>query len=198
VNWPAPGNDPMYSYNPTQINDRRFYYGVNTAPHVIMDGLIHPPYPYTTPSSLPGAYYPRKNIATPISMSVTDTRIANGDSIRADITIQVISPLITGDYYLRVHAIERHIHYNSPPGTNGEKDFYDVFRRAYPTSLGTPVPTTIGTHNFTFTYAIDQAVWVDSMIYTAAFVQNDATKEVWNSAKGRNVVLERLIVNNQL
>jgi hypothetical protein len=197
MNWPAPGNDPMYLYNPTQANDRRFYYGVNGVPHVIMDGLIHPPYPYTTPSSLPGAYYPRKNIATPISMSVTDTRIANGDSIRADITIQVISPLITGDYYLRVHAIERHIHYNSPPGTNGEKDFYDVFRRAYPTSLGTPVPTTIGTHNFSFTYAIDQAVWVDSMIYTAAFVQNDATKEVWNSAKGRNVVLERLIVNNQ-
>jgi hypothetical protein len=35
------------------------------------------------------------------------------------------------------------------------------------------------------------------MIYTAAFVQNDQTKEVFNSAKGRNVVLENLIVNNQ-
>jgi len=197
MNWPGAGDDPMYHYNPTQNNDRRFYYGVNGVPHVIMDGLIHPTYPYTTPSSLPGAFYPRKNIATPFSMSVTDTRIASGDSIRADITIEVLSPLITGDYYLRVHAIERHIHYDSAPGSNGEKDFYDVFRRAYPTSLGTPVPTTIGTHNFTFTYAIDQAVWVDSMIYTAAFVQNDATKEVWNSAKGRNVVLERLIVNNQ-
>ena len=197
MNWPGLGDDPMYHYNPAQNNDRRFYYGVNGVPHVIMDGLIHPTYPYTTPSSLPGAFYPRKNIATPISMSVTDTRIANGDSIRADITIQVISPLITGDYYLRVHAVERHIHYDTAPGTNGEKDFYDVFRRAYPTSLGTPVPTTVGTHDFTFTYGIDQAVWVDSMIYTAAFVQNDVTKEVWSSAKGRNEVLERLIVDNQ-
>ena len=197
MNWPAPGNDPMYLYNPTQANDRRFYYGVSGVPHVIMDGVVNPTYPYSTPTSLPDAFYPRKSIATPIAISVTDTRIANGDSVKADITIQVLAPLNAGDYYLRVHAVERHIHYNTAPGTNGEMDFYDVFRKAYPTSLGTSVPTAVGTYNFTITYSLDQAVWVDSMIYTAAFVQNDATKEVLNSAKGRNEVLERLIVNYQ-
>jgi hypothetical protein len=197
MNWPAPGNDPMYLYNPTQATDRRNYYGVNAVPHVIMDGVVNPSYPYSDAGSLPGAFYPRKNIATPITMSVTDTRIANGDSVKAEITVQVLAPLNPGDYYLRVHAVERHIKYATAPGSNGEKDFYDVFRKAYPNSLGTSVPTTVGTYNFTITYALDKVVWVDSMIYTAAFVQNDQTKEVFNSAKGRNVVLERLIVNNQ-
>ncbi len=197
MSWPAPGNDPMYLYNPTQANDRRNYYGVNSVPNVIMDGVVDPSYPYSTPTSLPGAFYPRKNVGTPIAMSVTDTRISNGDSVRADITVQVLSPLNPGDYYLRVHAVERHIKYATAPGTNGEKDFYDVFRKAYPNSLGTSVPTGVGTYNYTITYAIDKVVWVDSMIYTAAFVQNDQTKEVFNSAKGRNEVLENLIVNNQ-
>jgi hypothetical protein len=197
MNWPAPGNDPMYLYNPTQATDRRSYYGVNAVPHVIMDGVVNPSYPYSTTTSLPGAFDPRKNIATPIAMSVTDTRISNGDSVKADITVQVLAPLNTGDYYLRVHAVERHIKYATAPGSNGERDFYDVFRKAYPNSLGTLVPTAVGTYNFTITYALDKVVWVDSMIYTAAFVQNDQTKEVFNSAKGRNEVLERLIVNNQ-
>jgi len=197
MNWPAPGNDPMYLYNPTQATDRRNYYGVNSVPNVIMDGVVDPSYPYSDASSLPGAFYPRKNVGTPIAMSVTDTRISNGDSVKADITVQVLSPLNPGDYYLRVHAVERHIHYVTAPGSNGEKDFYDVFRKAYPNSLGLSVPTAVGTYNYTITYALDKVVWVDSMIYTAAFIQNDQTKEVFNSAKGRNVVLENLIVNNQ-
>jgi len=197
MNWPAPGNDPMYLYNPTQATDRRNYYGVNSVPNIIMDGVVDPSYPYSDATSLPGAFYPRKKVGTPIAMSVIDTRIANGDSVRADVTVQVLSPLNPGNYYLRVHAVERHIKYATAPGSNGEKDFYDVFRKAYPNSLGTSVPTAVGTYNYSFTYALDKVVWVDSMIYTAAFVQNDQTKEVFNSAKGRNDVLENLIVNNQ-
>lgn len=189
MNWPSPGNDPMYLYNPTQATDRRTYYGVNAVPHVIMDGLINPAYPYSTPSSLPDAYNSRINIGSPVSVIVTDTQLA-GDSIKADITVQVLSTLESGQYYLRTHAVERHVHYNTAPGTNGEKDFYDVFRKAYPNSLGTSIPTAVGTYNYTIKYPIDVAVWVDSMIYTIAFVQNDATKEVLNCGKGRDEVIE--------
>lgn len=194
MNWPSPGNDPMYLYNPQQANDRRFYYGVNAVPHVIMDGIVNPSYPYSNPPSLPNAFYPRKNVGTPISLSVIDTRLY-GDTIRADVTLQISSQLPAGQYYLRVHAVERHIHYNSPPGTNGETDFYDVFRRAYPNSTGTPIPTAPGTYYFVFKYPLDMAVWVDTLIYTAVFVQNDANKEVLNAAKSRNY-LESNYVNN--
>lgn len=193
MNWPSPGNDPMYLYNPTQATDRRNYYGVNAVPHVIMDGIVNPSYPYTVATSLPGAYDPRYLVGSPLSVNVTDTRV--GDSIHAVVEVNIVSPLPTGNYYLRVHAIERHIHYATAPGTNGEADFYDVFRKAYPSSLGTSLPTAAGNYIFNFTYPLDMAVWVDSMIYTAAFVQNDETKEVLNSGKGRNVTDQQIFAN---
>jgi hypothetical protein len=185
VGWPSPGNDPMYLHNPTQSYDRRYYYGVNSVPHVIMDGVVNPDYPYSNAPSLPNAYNPRSNVATPVSMSVTDTRIA-GDSIRAVVNISILSPLKFGSYKLRVQAVERLIRYAIAPGSNGEKDFYDVFRRSYPNSTGTTINLAPGNYSYTFTYKVDNAVWVDSMIYTIAFLQNDLTKEVINSAKGRN------------
>lgn len=181
VGWPSPGNDPMYLHNPTQSYDRRFYYGVSAVPTLIMDGVENPVYPYTTPGSLQNSYTERMNMGAPIEISAFNHRIT-GDSIRAEITVNILAPLMSGDYYLRAHAVEKEIHYPSPPGTNGEKDFYDVFRRAYPNSQGTLLPTTIGIHSFEFTYAIDP-VWVDSMIFTAAFIQNDATKEVMNCVR---------------
>ncbi len=185
MNWPSPGNDPMYLYNPQQATDRRTYYGVNAVPTVIMDGVVRPEYPYTLPNSLPDAFNSRKSKGTPVNLSVTHTRIP-GDTIRADITLTISSNLPAGQYYMRVHAIERIVRYATPPGTNGEKDFYDVFRRAYPNSQGIQIPTTAGTYNYSVKYPFDLAVWVDTSIYTAVFVQNDLTKEVLNSAKSRN------------
>ncbi len=185
MNWPSPGNDPMYLYNPTQATDRRTYYGVNAVPTVIMDGVVRPDYPYTLPNSLPDAFNSRKTKGTPVNLSVINTRMA-GDTIRADITLNISSNLPAGQYFLRVHAIERVIRYPNPPGTNGEKDFYDVFRRAFPNSQGIQIPTNAGTYYYVVKYPLDMNVWVDSSIYTAVFVQNDATKEVLNSAKSRN------------
>jgi hypothetical protein len=192
MNWPSPGNDPMYLYNPTQATDRRTYYSVNAVPTVIMDGVVRPEYPYTLPNSLPDAFNSRKTKGTPVNLSVTNTRIP-GDTIRADITLTISSPLPAGQYFMRVHAIERVVRYASPPGTNGEKDFYDVFRKAYPNSQGIQIPTAAGTYNYTVKYPLDLQVWVDSLIYTAVFVQNDFTKEVLNAAKSRNYTADNFV-----
>ena len=47
MNWPAPGNDGYYLYNPTDNNARRTYYGINAIPQAQMDGLINIQSPYT-------------------------------------------------------------------------------------------------------------------------------------------------------
>ena len=180
VGWPSPGNDPMYLFNTTQSYDRRYYYGVNSVPHVIIDGVVDPSYPYSTPTSLPNAWDARVNIGAPMTVTVTDTRV--GDSIRANVVVSVISQLRAGTYKLRVQAIERHIAYPSPPGTNGESQFYDVFRGAFPNSTGSAIPLAPGVNNFTFTYKIASPAFMDSM-YTHAFVQNDVTREIMNCGK---------------
>lgn len=181
VGWPSPGNDPMYLHNPTQSYDRRYYYGINSVPSAYMQGLhfyVGSPFPYSNMSVLYNAYI---SSTTNIAVSVTDTRI-QPDSIRASITVTKFSDLPSGNYYLRVMAVERWVIYQSPPGTNGETVFGNVFRRSYPSSLGTPISTNAGTETYTFTYQI-HPVWVDTSIYTIAFVQNDVDKTVMNAGR---------------
>ncbi len=184
VGWPSPGNDPMYLHNPTQSYDRRNYYGVNSVPHIWVEGVIEPVYPYTTAGSLQNPFIERNSAPTPVrTVNVISSR-PTADSIHSVVTVTVMNTLMSRmtNTYLRVQAVERVVEYASPPGTNGEKTFYDVFRHSYPTSLGTLLPAEPGTYIYEFTYKIDP-VWIDTNIYTIAFVQNDNTHEVYGAGK---------------
>jgi hypothetical protein len=189
VGWPSPGNDPMYLYNTAQSYDRRYYYGVTTVPHVIMDGLVTPEYPYTTPSSLPDAFSLRRPAGAPVSITVRDSLLP-GDSLEARVTVVVHAPLRDGSYRLRVHAVERHIVYPAPPGTNGEQEFYDVFRGSHPQSAGTVLSPSPGTYTFSYRYR-QAAPAIRDSLYTIAYVQNDFTKEVLNA--GKSIAIARFV-----
>jgi hypothetical protein len=97
---------------------------------------------------------------------------------------------------MQVEAIERWIHYASPPGSNGETDFRDVFRRAYPTSAGVSAPTAVGTYNYIYTYK-RESNWIDSMVYTTVYLQNNTTKEVINAGKARHYALNDVASNSE-
>jgi hypothetical protein len=66
----------------------------------------------------------------------------------------------------------------------------------YPNTDGIQIPLTTGTYNYEFRYK-RQAAWVDSMMYTAVFVQNDVTKEVMNCNKARNYYVDNVIAANK-
>lgn len=179
VNWPQAG-DPMNLENPTQIANRVSFYGVNAVPTCKVDGILTQVsgYGYSTLNPL---LIQRTKIQPPLTLKVTDTRVA-GDSIKASITLNITTALPAGTYSLKVEAIERAIHYSSAPGSNGEKDFYDVFRKAFPDENGLTMPTAVGTYNYQVTYW-KKTNWVDSMMYTVVYFQNNSTKEIINSAK---------------
>jgi hypothetical protein len=194
MNFPGAG-DPMYTANPTQNGEKQTYYAVSGIPVAEADGVIQ--FGGYSTSNLKLPFYSRLAKGSPISLTVTDTRIA-GDSNKANITLNIYTALPSGNYKLQVEAIERKIHYASPPGSNGETDFYDVFRRAYPTTTGTVLPSTaVGTYNFEFRYKRESA-WVDSMYYTEVYIQNDVNKEVLNSAKARHYALDNIAMNNNI
>jgi hypothetical protein len=186
VNWPSPGNDPMYAANPTQIATRISYYSISAVPTLVMDGIYTQVSGYSTTSNLLNPYNIRMAKGSPISLSVVDTKIT-GDSIKAVVTLTVISPLPSGTYKLRVESISRRITYASAPGSNGETDFKDVFRFGYPDMTGTTISTTPGTYTFEYRYKLtSMSSATDTIFYTAAFVQNDNTKEIINAAKSRH------------
>lgn len=188
--WPAPGNDPMFLENTGQIQFLTNYAGISAVPTLKVEGILTQVsnYGYNTLNPL---FMQRVTIAPKIRLNVTDTRIP-GDSIRADITVNIDTALAAGNYYLRVEAIERSITYTTAPGSNGEKVFFDVFRRAYPDSMGILIPTAAGTYNYQVTY-YKKSNWADSNIYTAVYVQNHSTKEVLNSAKS---LMEMVVTDN--
>jgi hypothetical protein len=114
-------------------------------------------------------------------MTVVDTRIPP-DSNKTVVTVTNYTNLPSGNYWLRVMVVEHWIIYQSPPGTNGETIFENVFRRALPSSLGTPISTNAGTYTFEFRYKIDP-IFNDTSIFTTAFIQNDNNKSILNTAR---------------
>lgn len=181
VGWPSPGNDPMYLYNPTQSYDRRYYYNVNAVPEGVLMGsytYIGSPFNFGNMSALYDNYITQ---TSPSGVSVVDTRIPP-DSNKAVVTVTNYTALPAGTYYLRVMVVEHWIIYPSPPGTNGETIFENVFRKSMPTSTGTVVPTAAGTYTFEFRYWMDP-VWKDSSIATIAFIQNDGSKAIVNTSR---------------
>ena len=182
--WPGSG-DPMYQFNISQNTWRTNYYSVNAVPDLNVDGTILHIFPYSPETQLSTPYYARLSKGAPLGLSVVDTRIA-GDSVKAVVTLTIYSPLSAGNYRMRLNAVERKVHYSSPPGSNGETDFFDVFRKFFPDSnAGIPIPTTTGVYSYTIKYKHD-AAWVDSMIYSAVYVQNENNKEIINCAKARH------------
>ena len=177
-----PGIDPMYSHNPTQNAERySTYYGMNAMPWLNSDGIVNDIWPFTV-ANLNNGFYGRLAIPSPLAITVADQRIA-GDSIRTTVNVNLPSNLPSGNYKLRVMAIEKWVIYTSPPGSNGETVFEHVFRRAFPNTAGTTYNGTAGNQQFIFTYKVDP-VWKDTSMITIAFIQNDNNKEVLNSGKG--------------
>lgn len=181
--WPGSG-DPMYTPIIPLIRVRTLYNSVSAVPTLQVDGVLQQISGYST-STLQPMFSSRRALGSPIGLTVTDTRLT-GDTIKATITINVVSALPSNiDYRLRINAIERKITYASAPGSNGETIFYDVFRKMYPSSDGIPISYTPGTYTVEYKYKRD-ASWVDSMMYTAVFIQDEFNHEVINAAKARN------------
>ena len=146
-----PGYDPMYYANSSQSDGRtQHYYNMIATPYCNADGIIDNIFPFTV-AGFTAAFNQRMAVPTPLSLSVVDVRIP-GDSVRSTVSLDIMSSLPAGDYKLRVMAIEGRIVYSMPPGTNGEYIFEEVFRRAYPDIDGTPIQTSAGSYQFTFTY----------------------------------------------
>lgn len=186
LGFPSPGIDSLYIADSLYQKQRANYYYVYAVPTTFLDGKLRLPLPYTNDSNLYVPFNSRYLVGTPLSIDVSDTLLA-GDTIQAKININLLYTLASNKLKLKVYAIERHKFYSSPPGTNGEKNFYDIFRRAYPDSSGILLSNIAGNYQYIFKYHRD-TTWKDSMIYTLAFVQDDNTKEVLNCGKSRNTL----------
>lgn len=182
VSWP--GTDPMNAQYASAVTSRVNYYSVSSVPYAIMDGS---PVTGASYAGYPGNLTQTKidneyAYQSPFMLNVSHTLNAAQDSIFISGTFTAAQNF-TSVGFVRVYfmLIEKHIHFTSPPGSNGETDFYNVCRRMYPGQGGAGLPSswTLGQDTTlsinasipTYIYDIDELAIV-------CFIQDNGTKEV--------------------
>ncbi len=181
MNWPAPGNDGYYLYNPTDNNSRRSFYSINAIPQAQMDGLINIQSPYTN-GGLTNYFNTRTNLLSPITVIVTDSTF--GDSIRVRARIYTEVYLSNLNAFIHFSMQERHNHFTSPPGTNGETDFYDVMRRMNNNGTGQSILLYPGTTTVVEKTFYKDPIWNQAEVMPIVFIQQ--ANEILNAGKKTN------------
>lgn len=181
MNWPAPGNDGYYLYNPVDNNARRSFYGINAIPQAQMDGLINIQSPYTN-GTLTTLFNSRTNLLSPITVILTDSTF--GDSIKVKARIYCEVYLSNPNALVHFSIQERHNHFTSPPGTNGETDFYDVMRRMNNNGTGQSVQFFPGQTIYVEKTFYKDPVWNQAQIMPIVFIQQG--QEMLNAGKKTN------------
>lgn len=187
TSWP--GVDPMNAQNPTDVATRVSYYGVSGVPDSPMDGVEQTGGSYT---GAPANYTQAKidaeyAVTSPFTVNVSHTFSADYDSIFVTCVITA-SQAYTAVGTLKAHIAmaEETINFVSAPGSNGEKDFYNIMRKMYPSAAGTTLAgtwTTGQTQTITFGAAIPSYIYKKSEIYMVAFIQSDGDKMVQQAGR---------------
>lgn len=175
TSWP--GVDPMYSANPGESDAMVDYYGVVGVPTIFIDGDII--------AGGPGGVNQQMiddqiALTSPISIFVKET--TSGSTRSVTVKISTVGTIPAGSYRIKAAAVEKLITYDSPPGSNGEKEFPNVFREFLNGTSGEEItlPETGSSATYEFTYTLDPA-WDADAIYALVWVQNYTTKDVLNS-----------------
>ncbi len=180
MSWPAPGNDPMYHHNPQDNTARRNYYNVNSVPNAVINGNHFQGMPSQVNQNMLETV---AAITSPFQIQLHHELSANQDSIFVTMLLKADAP-VTGNLVAHIAVIEKHIHFVNPPGTNGERDFYNIMKALLPSRNGTSLPDFEG-----YEYMIIEAAWELQNVYeidelgVVAFIQDNDNKHVHQAAK---------------
>ena len=185
MNWPG-ANDPMYLHNTADNNARKSVYNVNSVPHTVVDGIRYANLPGNLNQNMVNNWL---NIESPFDMRLS----YEVDEVANTITVHVMgraSQAVQGNVKLYVGVIEREIHYNTPPGSNGERDFYSVMKKLLPSASGTSIGDVEADSYFAYTFSWELAnVYNNDQLDAIAWLQNTNTKEVYQACKSsENIV----------
>ena len=128
VNWPGP-NDPMYLLNSTDNMTRRTYYGVNYVPWIDINGsqISETLGAFTSAVASGNSQFAPFNIII-TQKALGETLIEVGIKIIRDAT----DVTVFSNTKLRVALTEKTVSFPSPPGSNGEKNFFSICRKMLP------------------------------------------------------------------
>lgn len=186
TSWP--GFDPMNQQNPSEVATRVSYYGFSGVPSAYVDGVeiandcnFYAGAPAClSQADIDAGLAQMSPLNLSLDLTVEGDMLTLGGSVEA-------TEAVSGDLKLRMAVIEKNIDFDSPPGTNGEKEFHNVLKKFIGGAEGVDLADSWAVGD---TYAIDESfdlstlnIYNPNQIMVVAFVQDDATKAIHQSAK---------------
>ncbi|MEZ4886180.1 MAG: T9SS type A sorting domain-containing protein [Chitinophagales bacterium] len=173
TSWP--GVDPMYNQNTVEPSDRVGYYGVSGVPSAFLNGS-------TEAAILPADadnIIAMSQESTQFVIELNESMMPLGTGANINVKITAKNDINNNNLVAHVVVVEDMVSYDSPPGSNGEKDFPQVMRKMFPGSGGTAIPAqTAGMEN-ELSFSYDYPSFVDpSLLRTVVFIQNRTTKQI--------------------
>jgi hypothetical protein len=180
--WPGSG-DPMYVLNQADNTARINYYGVNSVPWIVVNGSTIS----TSQTALINSVNTGNSQYSPFQISITQNALSsNLIELNVVVTRDPQDTTTFGPLKLRVALTEKTVSFASPPGSNGETEFFSVCRKMMPNALGTdfvipdPGQSTEVLLQYTPTTQFNNSVIFDSL-RVVAFIQSDQNKYTYQS-----------------
>lgn len=192
--WDFPGYDPMHNHNVSENNARVSYYGINGVPHALIDGSSITGGSYTgapancTQAKIDDAY----EIPSPFEIMIYQELDENSENIHVSMMIKATENVDAG---MKAHmvVIEKLIHFNSSPGSNGETDFHDVMKKMLPNQSGTGLPAFNAGEYKILQYSWELAnVYDNDELGVVGFVQNNINQDVLQAGRSSNELFDPL------
>ncbi len=173
ASWP--GTDPMYNHNTEENSSRISYYGVTGVPTAMVGGQFNGS-PSQVSATMINNY---ANEGSPFEEIDIYHYLSPGeDTIFVFMRIQAAQDFSENSLKAHTVVVEKHIHFNSAPGSNTETDFYDVMKKMLPGPGGLALKS-----NWTEgEYKVIAQAWELENVYdldqlsVVGFVQNSITK----------------------
>ncbi|MBK8954817.1 MAG: Omp28-related outer membrane protein [Saprospiraceae bacterium] len=177
VSWP--GVDPMNKDNPSEVQTRVNYYGVQGVPDAYLNAASQgAPTTTITDATIQSATL----IPAPYTIEIQNKILPDYNSMEIAVTV-TRTAAVNGSPMMRVAVCEKVIEWLAPPGNNGEKVFHHVMKKFMPNTTGTNISEIDApgkSKTYTFVYKFDK-VYNFRNLETVVFIQNDATKEIYQA-----------------
>ncbi len=186
-----PGSDPYYDDNPGDASARILYYGLIKTPYTFIDGGNRKDYANLFDYVIAGIDsndVSRRSLINP-SFRISLNSNVTGGVLTVNGTITALTDINSENITLYLAVTEKKNNDNT--GANGEKVFYNVFRKFIPDAGGTSLNKTWKNGDL---FNLPQMTWVienikySSDIEVVAFIQNNITKEIFQAGSDTNHV----------
>ncbi len=191
----------LYQQDKIDIDARYNYFQTGSAPSIRVDGQ-DPSVAFGAPAASDHAGYISQGLILPAAKAISSpfTIAVQSSYTDATYTTMIVTTTITasqaftstGPLNYRLVMTEKEVHYATAPGSNGEKDFEFVVRKAFPDVNGTALTSTWTNGQSTVitqTCNVPSYIWDKTQIEFVGFVEDDGSKEVLQSGMALSIPL---------